>query len=55
MTLSFENIRFLTKVRFLLKSTTFELLDHHGELNQKKLILQNFLMLKIDSTMLELW
>ena len=30
---------FNKKLRFLLKNITFELLDHHSELNQKKLIL----------------
>ena len=39
----------------MLKNTTFELLDHHHELNQKKLILLKLFMLKIDSTMLKLW
>ena len=39
----------------MLKNITFELLDHHHELNQKKLILLKFFMLKTDSTMLELW
>ena len=39
----------------MIKNTTFELLDHHHELNQKKLILLKFFMLKTDSTMLKLW
>ena len=39
----------------MIKNTTFELLDHHHELNQKKLILLKLFMLKIDSTMLKLW
>ena len=39
----------------MLKNTTFELLDHHHELNQKKLIFLKLFMLKIDSTMLKLW
>ena len=39
----------------MLKNTTFELLDHHHELNQKKLILLKLFMLRIDSTMLKLW
>ena len=43
---------FLSK---MIKNTTFELLDHHHELNQKKLILLKLFMLKIDSTMLKLW
>ena len=43
---------FLSKI---VKNTTFELLDHHHELNQKKLILLDFFMLRIDSTMLKLW
>ena len=42
------------KYCFLIKYTTFELLDHHHELNQKKLILNEFFMLKIDSPMLKL-
>ena len=42
------------KIRFLLKNTTFELLDHHHELNQKKLILNDFFMFRIDSSMLKL-
>ena len=33
----------------MLKNTTFELLDHHHELNQKKMILKDFFILKIDS------
>ena len=43
---------FLSKI---VKNTTFELLDHHHELNQKKLILLKLFMLKIDSTVLKLW
>ena len=39
----------------MIKNTTFELLDHHHELNQKKLILLKLFMLRIDSTMLKLW
>ena len=54
MTLFFENIRCLTSNVFLLKNTTFELLDHHHELNQKKLVLKEFFMFKIDSSMLKL-
>ena len=54
MTLFFENIRFLTKNTFFIKNITFELLDHHHELNQKKLILKEFFMFKIDSPMLKL-
>ena len=46
---------FNNKMCFLLKNTTFELLDHHHELNQKKLILKEFFMFKIDSPMLKLW
>ena len=46
---------FWQKKCFLLKNTTFELLDHHHELNQKKLILKEFFMFKIDSSMLKLW
>jgi len=45
---------FKQKIRFLLKNTTFELLDHHSELNQKKLIFYDFFMFKIDSSMLKL-
>ena len=37
------------------KNTTFELLDHHHELNQKKLILLELFMFKIETTMLKLW
>ena len=46
---------FWQKIRFFIKNTTFELLDHHHELNQKKLILYEFFMFKIDSPMLKLW
>ena len=42
------------KIRFLVKNTTFEILDHHHELNKKKLILKEFFMFKIDSPMLKL-
>ena len=45
---------FNKKIRFLLKNITFELLDHHHELNQKKLVLKEFFMFKIDSSMLKL-
>ena len=45
---------FEKKCRFLYKNTTFELLDHHHELNQKKLILLKFFMFRIDSAMLKL-
>ena len=50
--LKWEKTCFLSK---MLKNTTFELLDHHHELNQKKLILLKLFMLRIDSTMLKLW
>merc|ERR1711924_424324 len=39
----------MKKCCFLIKYASFELLDHHHELNQKKLILNGFFMLKIDS------
>ena len=39
---------------FLIKYASFELLDHHNELNQKKLILKEFFMFKIDNPMLKL-
>ena len=54
MTLFFEDITLEQKMLFLIKNTTFELLDHHHELNQKKLILKEFFMFKIDSSMLKL-
>ena len=50
--LKWEKTCFLSKI---VKNTTFELLDHHHELNQKKLILLKLFMLRIDSTMLKLW
>ena len=53
-----NDISYIAKKTFFCKkckkNITFELLDHHHELNQKKLILLKFFMLKIDSTMLEL-
>ena len=50
--LKWEKACFLLKID---KNTRFELLEHHHELNQKKLILLKLFMLKIDSTMLKLW
>jgi len=41
-------------VFLMIKNTTFELLDHHHELNQKKNDVKGFFMFKIDSTMLKL-
>ena len=51
----FEKIFFMKKYGSLIKYASFELLDHHHELNQKKLILKDFFMFKIDSPMLKLW
>jgi len=45
----FEKMICMKKCCFLIKYASFELLDHHHELNQKKLILNGFFMLKIDS------
>ena len=45
----------IKKYWFLIKYASFELLDHHHELNQKKLVLQEFFMFKIDSPMLKFW
>ena len=44
----------MKKYSALIKYASFELLDHHHELNQKKLILKEFFMFKIDSPMLKL-
>ena len=54
MTLFLKNITVEQKYSFLIKYDAFELLDHHHELNQKKLILFEFFMFKIDSPMLKL-
>ena len=50
----YEKKFFMKKYGFSIKYDTFELLDHHHELNQKKLILNEFFMFKIDSPMLKL-
>ena len=52
--LKLRKISFYEKMSFFIKNSTFELLGHHHELNQKKLILLNFFMFKIDSAMLKL-
>ena len=54
MTLFSEHICYKQKYCLFIKNTTFELLDHHHELNQKKLILLKLFMLRIDSAMLKL-
>ena len=51
----FEKIFLMKKYSVLIKYASFELLDHHHELNQKKLILKDFFMFKINSPMLKLW
>ena len=49
-----NGISYIVTKRFsMFKNTTFELLGHHHELNQKKHVAQEFFRFKVDSTMLK--